>query len=198
VNQNIKVTDSPKHFIVLDAISKGVGDIGKIAKITKIGKAEVEMILNDLAIQRLIIAKQKNGLFGKKVQARMTDNGHKLLYFKRQELEEKARDLNSMYMNQDRRGMQSFLDGNNRAWIPMMVFSGIMSAMALASMMSFIGMAMNPAEAAMTGDAANVDAQGAADTQPVADDGRDAGDAGADISTEESSSFDAGSGDFEF
>jgi hypothetical protein len=80
----------------------------------------------------------------------------------------------------------------------MMVFSGIMSAMALASMMSFIGMAMNPAEAAMTGDAANVDAQGAADTQPVADDGRDAGDAGADISTEESSSFDAGGGDFEF
>ena len=198
MSQNIKVTDSPKHFIVLDAISRGVGDIGKIAKVTKISKAEVEMILNDLAIQRLIIAKQKNSLFGKKVQAHITDNGSKLLYFKKQELEEKARDLKSMYMNQDRMGMQSFMDDNNRSWIPMMVFSGIISAIASASMMSFMGMAMNPAEAAMTGDAANVDAQSVADTQSVADDGHDAGDAGTDISTEESSSFDTAGGDLEF
>ena len=198
MSQNIKVTDSPKHFIVLDAISRGVGDIGKIAKVTKSSKAEVEMILNDLAIQRLIIAKQKNGLFGKKVQTHITDNGSKLLYFKKQELEAKARDLKSMYMNQDRRGMQSFMDDNNRAWIPMMVFSGIISALAFASMMSFIGMATDPAEAAMTGDAANVDAQSGADTQSVADNSGEAGDAGADISTEESSSFDTGGGDFEF
>jgi DNA-binding MarR family transcriptional regulator len=116
VSQNIKVTDSPKHFIVLDAIARGVGDIGKIAKVTNISKPEVEMILNDLAIQRLIIAKQKNSLFfGKKVQAHITDNGSKLLYFKKQELEEKARDLKSMYMNQDRMGMQSFMDDNNRS-----------------------------------------------------------------------------------
>ncbi|MDQ3884743.1 MAG: MarR family transcriptional regulator [Thermoproteota archaeon] len=198
MNQNIKVTDSPKHFMVLDAISRGVGDIGKIAKVTKISKAEVEMILNDLAIQRLIIAKQKNSLFGKKVQAHITDNESKLLYFKKQELEEKARALKSMYMNQDRMGMQSFMDDNNRSWIPMMVFSGLISAIAFASMMSFMGMAMNPAEAAMTGDAANVDAQSVADTQSVADDGHDAGNAGADISTEESSSFDTAGGDFEF
>ncbi len=184
--------------MVLDAISRGVGDIGKIAKVTKISKAEVEMILNDLAIQRLIIAKQKNSLFGKKVQAHITDNESKLLYFKKQELEEKARALKSMYMNQDRMGMQSFMDDNNRSWIPMMVFSGLISAIAFASMMSFMGMAMNPAEAAMTGDAANVDAQSVADTQSVADDGHDAGDAGADISTEESSSFDTAGGDFEF
>ena len=184
--------------MVLDAISRGVGDIGKIAKVTKISKAEVEMILNDLAIQRLIIAKQKNSLFGKKVQAHITDSGSKLLCFKKQELEEKARDLKRMYTNQDRMGMQSFMDDNNRSWIPMMVFSGLIGAIAFASMMSFMGMAMNPAEAAMTGDAANVDAQSVADTQPVANDGNDAGDAGANISTEESSSFDTAGGDFEF
>jgi hypothetical protein len=50
----------------------------------------------------------------------------------------------------------------------------------------------------MTGDVANVDAQSVVDTQSVADDGHDAGDAGADISTEESSSFDTAGGDFEF
>jgi transcription initiation factor IIE alpha subunit len=59
MSENIKVTESPRHFMVLDAISRGVNDAGKIAKVTKISKAEVEMILNDLAVQRLIIAEQK-------------------------------------------------------------------------------------------------------------------------------------------
>ena len=43
MSQNIKVTDSPKHFTVLDAIARGVGDIGKIAKVTKVSKPEVEI-----------------------------------------------------------------------------------------------------------------------------------------------------------
>ena len=93
MSQNIKVTESPKHFTVLDAISRGIVDAGKIAKITKISKAEVEMILNDLAVQKLIVAKQKKGLFAKKAQACITDTGSTLLSFKKQELEEKSRDL---------------------------------------------------------------------------------------------------------
>lgn len=202
MSQNIKVTESPKHFMVLDAISRGVGYVSKIAKVTKISKAGVEMVLNDLAVQKMIVVEQKKGLFGKKAQARITDTGSRLLSFKKQELEEKSRHLESMYMNRERRGVESFMD-DNRAWIPMMIFSGIMSAMMFASMMSFMGMAMNPAEAAMAGDAANSDAQGAADTQSAADDNGVASDAsGADISTEESSGFDAGGvdfgGDFEF
>src|SRR5919108_3260219 len=197
MSQNIKVTESPKHFMVLDAISRGVGYVGKIAKVTKISKAEVEMVLNDLAVQKLIIVvEQKKGLFGKKAQAQITDTGSRLLSLKKQELEERSRHLESMYMNRDRRGVESFMD-DNRAWIPMMIFSGIMSAMMFASMMSFMGMAMNPAEAAMAGDGANSDAQSAADTQSVADDNSGASDAGADISSaEDSSGFDAGGGDF--
>ena len=34
-------------------------------------------------------------------------------------------------------------------WIPMMLCSGIMNMMFFASMMSFMGMAMNPSESAM-------------------------------------------------
>ena len=145
MSENIKVTESPKHFMVLDAISRGVEDSGKIARVTKVSKAEVEMILNDLAVQKLIVTEQKKGLFGKKIQARITDTGSRLLSFKKQELEEKSRHLESMYTSRDRRGVESFMD-DNRAWIPMMIFSGIMSAMVFASMMSFMGMAMNPAE----------------------------------------------------
>ena len=109
MSQNIKVTESPKHFIVLDAISKGIGGAGKIAKVTKISKAEVEMVLNDLVVQKLIVAEQMKGLFGKKAQARITDSGSRLLSFKKQKLEEKSRDLESMYMNRDRRGVESFM-----------------------------------------------------------------------------------------
>ena len=195
MSQNIKVIESPRHFMVLDAISRGVRDAGKIAKVTKISKEEAEMILNDLAVQRLIIADQKKGLFGKKVQARITVTGSKLLSFKKQDLEEKARDLESMYMNQDRRGIESFME-NNRIWIPMMIFSGIMSAMVFASMMYFMGMAMNPVEAAMAADATNADAQGAVDAQSAIDDNSGAGDAAGDIGTGESSGFDTGGGNF--
>jgi hypothetical protein len=198
MSENIKVVESSKHFMVLDAVSRGVEDAGKIAKVTKTDKAEVEMILNDLAVQRLVVAEQKKGLFGKKLQARITDTGSRLLSSKKQELEEKARELTAMYRNGDRKGMESFMD-DNRAWLPMMIFSGLMSAMIFASMMSFMGMAMNPAEAAMTGDAANADAQ-SADTQSVADDSGGA-DGGADSGGTDFSGFDAGGdlgGDFEF
>ena len=198
MSENIKVVESPKHFMVLDAVSRGVEDAGKIAKVTKTDKAEVEMILNDLAVQRLVVAEQKKGLFGKKLQARITDTGSRLLSSKKQELEEKARELSAMYRNGDRKGMESCID-DNRARLPTIILSGIMSAMIFASMMSFMGMAMNPTEAAMTGDASNADAQ-SADTQSVADDSGGA-DGGADSGGTDFSGFDAGGdlgGDFEF
>jgi hypothetical protein len=107
-------------------------------------------------------------------------------------------------LNQDRKGIESFTD-DNRAWIPMMIFFGIMNATVFASMMSFMGMAMNPVEEeAAAGEAANTDTQDAADTQSEAtDDNSGAGDAGGGgINTEELSGFDSGNdnleGDFEF
>jgi hypothetical protein len=112
MSQKIKVTESPKNFNALDAISRGIRDASKIGKVTKISKAEVEMVLDDLAVQNLIVAEQKKGLFGKKAQARITDTGSRLLSFKKQELEAKSRDLESMYMNRDRRGVESFMDDN--------------------------------------------------------------------------------------
>ena len=115
------------------------------------------------------------------------DTGSRLLSFKKQELEAKARDLETC------------------TWIPMMIFFGIMNATVFASMMSFMGMAMNPVEeAAAAGDAANTDTQDAADTQSeAADDNSGAGDAGGGgINTEELSGFDSGNDnlecDFEF
>jgi hypothetical protein len=45
---------------------------------------------------------------------------------------------------------ESFMD-SNRAWIPMMLFSGIMNAIFFMSMISLMGMTMNPAESAAVG-----------------------------------------------
>ena len=65
-------------------------------------------------------------------------------------------------------------------------------------MMSFVGLAMNPAEAAaaIAGETANADSLGAVDTESADNDNGIASSAGADISTEESSGFDTIEGDF--
>ena len=52
---NIKVNDSPNHFMVLDAIARGMKTVDKIAKVTRLSKPEIELIVNDLVTQRLII-----------------------------------------------------------------------------------------------------------------------------------------------
>ena len=63
-NNNFK--ESPNHFMVLDAISRGMKKIDSIAKVTKLSKDEVELIINDLRNQKLINAVVKKGFFGNK------------------------------------------------------------------------------------------------------------------------------------
>ncbi|MEW5839765.1 MarR family transcriptional regulator [Nitrososphaera sp.] len=185
--------DSPKHFMTLDAVARGMNEIGKIAKVTKLDKAEVELAVNDLASQRLVITSEKKGLFGKKLQVSVTETGMRVLSEKKRELEEKAAELKGLYRNGDTQATQSFLD-QNRAWLPMMIFSGLMSALMFASIMSFAGMAMNPAEASMAGDAQAQEA--AAADSGGADGGSDSGsgDTGGDSTGD--AGFDSGGGDF--
>lgn len=152
-------SSSPKHFMVLDAVSRGIDDIDKIAKVTKFDKAEVELAVNDLAAQRLVLAHaKKRTLFGRRgLQVSMTETGGRLLQEKKRHLEKKANELQNSYRNGNRQATQSFMD-ENRAWLPMMIFSGLMSAVMFASIMSFAGMAMNPAESAAMAGNSNDDA----------------------------------------
>jgi hypothetical protein len=41
------VNDSPNHLMVLDAISRGMKPVGKLAKVTRLDKALVETVVND-------------------------------------------------------------------------------------------------------------------------------------------------------
>lgn len=63
MSTNVKVNESPNHFMTLDAVARGINDINKIAKVTELHKSDVELIVNDLANQRLITRAEKRGFF---------------------------------------------------------------------------------------------------------------------------------------
>lgn len=190
------VNDSPPHFMVLDAVSRGMKSVGKIASVTKINKAQVEMIVNDLVAQRLITKTEKKGFFGnKKEELAITDTGMRVLMAKKQELEKKFQQFQQWYSNGQLQQMQNSM-GSDRMWLPFMLFSGIMNAMFLMSMMSFMGAAMSPAESQFAGDAgAGADAGAGGDTG-----GADSsGDAGGDVGGGDFGGGDfGGGGDFSF
>ena len=155
-NNNININESPSHFIVLDALSQGNDTIEKISRSTKLDKHQVELLVNDLVQQRLANSAEKKGSFlssllggGRtKVVLHITNTGLRLLDVKKQELEQKASQLRQWYNNGETSQMQGFMD-SNRMWIPMMLFSGIMNVMFFTSMMSYMGMALNPTESQM-------------------------------------------------
>jgi hypothetical protein len=152
MSANTNFDKGPNHFMVLDAISKGLSNVDKIARATKLDNDEVESNVSDLLTQRLIVKGEKKGfIFGKKkVEVRITEIGSKLLSAKKQELEQKRQEMQQSYDNGDGTQLQSHMDAN-RMWIPMMLFSGIMDMMFFTSMMSFMGLGINPMESAIMG-----------------------------------------------
>jgi len=178
------LNDSPPHFIVLNAISKNFNTVDKITKFTKLSKSEVEKVLNELENQKLVsVYDKKSFFFGKKRQYQLNEVGSKILNEKTRELEGKMRQIQQWYSEGDKTQVQSYMN-DNRAWLPMMVLSGIMQMMFFMSLMSFAGMALNPMESSMEGgtDSAGADSSAAADTGGTTESadtgGADFGDAG--------------------
>ena len=150
--KSTEIDESPNHFMVLDAISQNINSLDKIAVSTKLQRDVVELILNDLLTQRLIVKSEKKGLFfgRKKLQMGITETGIRLLNAKKQELEQKRVEMQQSYDNGDGTRLQSYMNAN-RTWIPLMLFSGIMDMMFFTSMMSFMGLGINPMESAILG-----------------------------------------------
>jgi hypothetical protein len=166
MSSEVNIRESPNHFIVLDAISRGMNNIDKISKVSKLLKTEVESIVNDLVFQRLITTIEKRRFFGgKKIELKITDTGMNLLGNKKKELQDKVHEMQQYYDNGNKTQLESIMD-SNRAWMPMMLFSGIMNILFFTSMMSLMGLALNPMESSLTqGDAnANAESSGNADT----------------------------------
>jgi hypothetical protein len=147
--------NNPRHFIVLDAIARGMKEVSDIAKSTKLPREEVEHIIDDLSFQRLIIKEEKKRRFfgGKKSEIKATNTGLQMLNSKKQELQQQAEQLRQWQNNGNTTQLQSYMDSdNNRSWIPFMLFSGIMNVLFFTSMMSMMGMALNPMESQMAGE----------------------------------------------
>jgi hypothetical protein len=198
---SVRINESPNHFMVLDAIGRGVKTIDKIAKVAKMDKAQVELIVNDLIVQRLATRTEKKGFLGRtKVELTISHTGLQVLNVKKQELEKQWQQVQQWYNNGQTQQVQGYMD-NNRMWIPMMLSSGIMNAMFFMSMMSIMGMALSPAESGLVGGDAGAGAA-TADSGDAA--GADDGSAGADSGgadtggTDFGGGGDFGGGDFSF
>jgi hypothetical protein len=200
---------NPRHFLVLDAIARGIKDIDKISKTTGLPRQEVDLIVNDLSLQRLIIKEEKKRRFfgGKKQDIRISDTGMRILHSKKQELEQQAEQLRQWQRNGDTAQLQSYMESdNNRSWMPFMLFSGIMNVLFFTSMMSMMGMALNPMESQIaqesSGGSEGEVGEGAGTAETETDSGSSSSEAGGagdvvDTGGEDFGGFDGGGfGDF--
>jgi hypothetical protein len=159
--------NSPNHFIVLDAIARGLKNIDKISKATRLSREEVELIVNDLSLQRLAFREEKKRFFGgSKLEVKVTETGLRMLNSKKQELQQQAEQLKQWNKNGNTAQLQSYMNSNNnRSWVPFMIFSGIMDILFFTSMMSFMGMALNPMESQMAADSGGGGAEAGSSTE---------------------------------
>ena len=189
--------NNPRHFIVLDAIARGIKNVDKISKATRLPREEVELIINDLSLQRLIIKEEKRRRFfgGNKLEIKVTETGLRMLNSKKQELQQQAEQLKQWNKSGNTAQLQSYMkSNNNRSWMPFMLFSGIMDILFFTSMMSMMGMALNPMESQMAADSGSGGDGGAGNTET---DSSGAGASEADTGGGDFGGFDGGSfGDF--
>lgn len=189
--------NNPRHFIVLDAIARGIKNVDKISKATRLSREEVEIIINDLSLQRLIIKEEKRRRFfgGNKLEIKVTETGLRMLNSKKQELQQQAEQLKQWNKSGNTAQLQSYMkSNNNRSWMPFMLFSGIMDILFFTSMMSMMGMALNPMESQMAADSGSGGDGGAGDTET---DSSGAGASEADTGGGDFGGFDGGGfGDF--
>jgi hypothetical protein len=184
---------NPRHFMVLNAIAMGIKDIDKISRTTKLPRQEVELIINDLSSQRLILKEERKRRFfgGKKLDIKISDTGMRILHSKKLELEQQAEQLRQWQRDGNTTQLQSYMESdNNRSWIPFMLFSGIMNAIFFTSMMSMMGMALNPMESQMaqeSGSGSEGEGAGSAETET---------NSGSSEASETGDMADTGGGDF--
>src|ERR687895_729241 len=159
--------NSPNHFIVLDAIARGIKSVDKISKATRLPQEEVELIVNDLSLQRLTVREKKRRFFGgSKLEVKVTETGVRMLNSKKHELQQQAEQLKQWNKNGNTAQLQSYMNsGNNRSWVPFMIFSGIIDILFFTSMMSFMGIALNPMESQMAADSGGGGAEADSSTE---------------------------------
>lgn len=133
--------EEPKDIIVLGAIKSGVKSFDKICQVVKSEPSELNLILEKLESRGLIEAKEKNGLFGKKVEITATEKGAKELEHRIHELEGKWEQMTHLYKSGDKQKLQKYVDENRLSFKEMMFF-GILDMVMFSMIFSMLGMTM--------------------------------------------------------
>lgn len=140
--------EEPKDIIVLGAIKNGIKKFDKIQKITNIEPKELNSILEKLEERELIKVEEKKGWLGKKIELAVTEKGSREVDERVHELQVKWNQLSQIYQTGDKEKLKQQMD-ENKSFLPMMMFFGVMDIMMFSMMFSMIGMAMTdyvPAE----------------------------------------------------
>ncbi len=156
--------EEPNDMMVLGAIMRGTKKFQKIQKSTKIDPEELESILEKLEERRFIQIVDKKGWMGRKVEIFVTEEGAKEVDERIHELQSKWGQMSAVYKTGNKEKMKRCMD-DNRSFLPMMMFFGIMDIMMFSMMFNMMGMTMTdyvPAESMPEGmEGAGMDDAGA-------------------------------------
>ncbi|MDW7641058.1 MAG: winged helix-turn-helix transcriptional regulator [Nitrosarchaeum sp.] len=140
--------EEPKDVIVLGAIKKGIKKFDDIQKAAQIDASELNEILEKLEKRELITVEEKKGLFGKKIEIKITDKGSNEVEARIHELQNKWDQMSLIYKTGDKGKLKQYMD-ENKSILPTMLFFGIMDMMMFSMMFGMMGMMMTdyvPAE----------------------------------------------------
>ena len=131
----------PKDVIVLGAIRRGEKKFDKIQRITQVDPEELNSILEKLEKRGFIQVEEKKGWLGKKIELIITEKGSIELDERIHEIQERWSNMSQIYKTGDKQKLQECME-ENKSFLPMMMFFGVMDMMMFSMMFSMMGMAM--------------------------------------------------------
>ena len=132
----------PKDVIVLGSIRRGKKKFSNIQNETRINPEELNSILEQLENNGFINVEEKKGLFGKKIELKITDKGSDQLDKKIVEIQNKWKEMQSIYESGDKQKLQQKME-ENKSFLPTMMFFGVMDMMMFSMMFSMMGIGMS-------------------------------------------------------
>ena len=132
----------PKDVIVLGSIRRGKKKFSNIQNETRISPEELNSILEQLENNGFINVEEKKGWFGKKIELKITDKGSDELDKKIVEIQNKWKEMQSIYESGDKQKLQQKME-ENKSFLPTMMFFGVMDMMMFSMMFSMMGIGMS-------------------------------------------------------
>ena len=111
----------PKDVIVLGSIRRGKKKFSNIQNETRINPEELNSILEQLENSGFIKVEEKKGWFGKKIELKITDRGSDELDKKIVEIQNKWKEMQSIYESGDKQKLQQKME-ETKSFLPTMMF----------------------------------------------------------------------------